>query len=81
MKPHEVDPNNITKIEDLTQKDLVRLLRIINSFRRKDIVDKFITDIGELSANPKYFAWQISMWGCPTVGEYFINEKYECERK
>jgi hypothetical protein len=44
----EVDPNNIRKIEDLTQKDVVRLLRIVNSFRRKDIVDKFITDIGDV---------------------------------
>ncbi len=95
----EVNPDNIKKIEDLTQKDLVRLLRIINSFRRRDIVDKFVTDIGdfedlydllylfvgyvfqdyknanffldepELSSDPKYIPWQITMFGGPTVRE------------
>jgi hypothetical protein len=98
--PPEVDPDSVRKIEDLTQKDVVRLLRIVNSFRRKDIVDKFITDIGdvedlydmfslfvgyifqdyknanyfldepELSADPKYVPWQISIFGKPTHSEY-----------
>lgn len=43
----EVNPDKIKRIEDLTKKDVIRLLRVVNSFRRKDIVDKFLTDIGD----------------------------------
>lgn len=43
----EIDPKNIKHLQDLTKKDVIRLLRIFNSFRRKEIVDKFLTDIGD----------------------------------
>ncbi len=98
FKP-EIDPNKVKRIEDLSQKDVVRLLRVVNSFKRKDIVDKFLSDIGdfedlydlfnlfvgyifheyenanyfldepELSTDPRYIPWQITMFGRPTVIE------------
>ena len=43
----EIDPGNIKRIEDSPKKDIIRLLRVVNSFRRKDIVDKFLADIGD----------------------------------
>lgn len=43
----DIDPKLITHLQDLTKKDAIRLLRVFNSFRRKDIVDKFLTDIGD----------------------------------
>lgn len=43
----EVDPKLVKHLQDLIKKDVQRLLRAFNSFRRKDIVDKFLTDIGD----------------------------------
>ena len=46
FKP-DINPNKIKRIEDLPQKDVIRLLRVVNSFKRKDIVNKFLSDIGD----------------------------------
>lgn len=45
--PTEANPDKIKKLDDLTHKDAIRLLRVFNSFRRKDIVDKFLIEIGD----------------------------------
>lgn len=45
--PTEVDPSKIKKLDDLTKKDAQRLIRVINSFRRKDVVDRFLSEIGD----------------------------------
>lgn len=41
----EIDPDSIKKLNDLTKNDAIRLLRVINSFRRKDTVDRFISEM------------------------------------
>lgn len=54
--PMEVNPDKIKKLDDLTHKDAIRLLRVFNSFRRKDTVDKFLTDIGDFEDIYEMFA-------------------------
>lgn len=48
--PTEVDPKKIKKLEELSKKDAQRLIRVINSFRRKDIVDRFLSEIGDFES-------------------------------
>jgi hypothetical protein len=43
--PTEVDPNKVKKLDDLTKNDAIRLIRVVNSFRRKDAVDIFLSTI------------------------------------
>lgn len=41
----EIDPNEVKKLDDLTKNDAIRLVRVINSFRREDAVDRFLSVI------------------------------------
>lgn len=41
----EIDPDEIKHLDDLTKNDAIRLIRVINSFRRKDAVDRFLSVI------------------------------------
>lgn len=41
----EINPDKIEKLDDLTKNDAIRLVRVINSFRRKDAVDRFLSVI------------------------------------
>ncbi len=41
----EIDPDKVKKLDDLTKNDAIRLVRVINSFRRKDTVDRFLSEM------------------------------------
>lgn len=44
----EVDPLKVKKLMNLTKHDAIRLLRTFNTFRKRDTVDKFLTQIGDI---------------------------------
>lgn len=49
----DIDPDKVKKLDDLTKNDAIRLVRVINSLRqefRKDMINKFLSDIGDFES-------------------------------
>lgn len=71
----EINHENIKHLQDLTHKDAIRLLRAFNSFRRKDIVDKFFTDIGDFENIYEMFSLFVGyLFHEYENANYFLNE-------
>lgn len=41
----EIDTDKVKKLDDLTKNDAIRLVRVINSFRIKEKVDRFLSEM------------------------------------
>jgi len=73
--PTEVDPREIKKLDDLTKNDAIRLLRVVNSFRRKDMVDIFLSTVGDFESIYELFQLYISyIFHEYENANYFLDE-------
>ena len=73
--PTEVDPRKIKKLEDLTKNDAIRLIRVLNSFRRKDMVDIFLSTVGDFESIYELFQLYISyIFHEYENANYFLDE-------
>ncbi len=73
--PTEVDPKNVKKLDDLTKNDAIRLIRVLNSFRRKNTVDMFLSTIGDFENIYELFQLFISyIFHEYENANYFLDE-------
>lgn len=73
--PTEVDPKEIKKLDDLTKNDAIRLVRVLNSFRRKDTVDMFLSNVGDFENIYELFQLYIAyIFHEYENANFFLNE-------
>lgn len=71
----ELDPNEIKTLSQLTKNDAIRLVRAINSFRRKDMVDRFLSEIGDFENIYDLFQLYVGyLFHEYENADYFLNE-------